>query len=217
MLGYDDIPGIRRLRIFRSLPLYLISFIFAGLLFSSKAPATDSPSNYVWPHHQCLRYRSENPDLLIFGDSIFDGWSGYLLHVFPRALVDAKVSRQFSSVISDYQGLLKYRAVQEAPVIVLELGTNGPITRAAIEQFMALAGSKQVYWITPDVPRPWQAEVLSRIDWAETYYPNVHLVHWHQYAQGHPGWFWSDGVHPNWEGIQAEVGLLQETMRRKPS
>lgn len=188
--------------------------VFSALLFvTSFAFAQGFQPDYVWSKNFSLRYQSAQPDILIFGDSIFDGWSGYLLHTFPKAVVDAKVSRQFSSVVMDYDQLMHYSGIRNIPIIVLELGTNGPIHRADIESFMQDAGQRSIYWITPSVPRSWQNEVLERIYWAAERYPNIHIVHWHQLAENHAEWFRGGrGVHPNWTGIQEEVGLLRETM-----
>ncbi len=169
-------------------------------------------SGYAWDHSYCLRYQVNHPNLLILGDSIFDGWSGYLLHVFPSAFIDARVGRQFSAGVLDYKSLLQYKGVQQIPVVVLELGTNGPVTKQQVQEFMALAGNRSVYWITPSVPRPWQQEVLSVAHWSKGRYPNIHLVSWHHLASGHPNWFWGDQVHPNWYGIQHLVGLLKDSL-----
>lgn len=169
-------------------------------------------ADYVWGHSQCLSYTTNHPDLLILGDSIFDGWSGYLLHVFPGAVVDARVSRQFSTGVNDYQNLMQYEGIRRIRTIVVELGTNGPITKSQVRRFMAVAGSRTVIWITPSVPRPWQNEVLQTIYWAASIYPHIHLVHWHALAQGHSQWFRGGGVHPNWSGIQQEVSALQKVV-----
>ena len=158
---------------------------------------------YAWDRPVCIRYRTSRPNLLILGDSIFDGWSGYLLHVFPGAFVDARVGRQFSTGVTDYQALLHYRGIARIRTLVIELGTNGAVTPAQVQQLMVLAGPhRQVFWITPSVPRPWQQEVLQVAHWAAGAYPNLHLVRWHRYATGHPQWFWPDQVHPNWAGAQ---------------
>lgn len=176
---------------------------------------TQDHRSYAWDKPYCLRYFSSHPDLLILGDSIFDGWSGYLLHVFPDALIDARVGRQFSAGVRDYANLLRYPGVQETRTIVVELGTNGSVTPAQVEQFMQLAGSRQVFWITPSVPRPWQGEVLQVAHWASREYPNITLVHWHRDAEGKQSWFWGDGVHPNWTGIRHLVSLLQTTIGKR--
>lgn len=170
--------------------------------------------NLAWPHKFCLRYQTKNPDLLIIGDSIFDGWSGYLLKVFPKAIVDAKVGRQFSQGVVDYQKLLQYPGIRDIRTIVIELGTNGPVTKSQVIRLMNLAGpNRHVVWITPFVPRPWQNEVLATCNWAKEMYPkNLFLVHWHRAAERQSDWFFPDGVHPNSTGISYEISMLYKKL-----
>jgi len=178
-------------------------------------------ADYAWNRPYCLRYRSEHPDLLILGDSIFDGWSGYLLHVFPNALIDARVGRQFSSAIPIYRRLLAYPGIQAISTIVVELGTNGPVTPQQIQRFMDLAGpNRQVIFIVPQVPRPWAGEVQSLYGQLPREYPNVRLEYWNRLSrlpdgQENMAYFWGDGVHPNWRGIQVLVEGLQQTLREE--
>ncbi|AUW33962.1 acyltransferase [Acidithiobacillus caldus] len=175
---------------------------------------------YAWTKPYCLRYRSAHPDLLILGDSIFDGWSGYLLHVFPRALVDARVGRQFSSAIPIYRRLLAYPGVRSIRTVVVELGTNGPVTPEQVAQFMRLAGpNRRVVFIVPEVPRPWATEVQDLYASLPQAYPNVRLEYWNRIAslpdgQENGSYFWGDGVHPNWNGIRALVGGLQAVLEQ---
>lgn len=176
--------------------------------------------DYAWSQPYCLRYRSQEPNLLILGDSIFDGWSGYLLHVFPRAVVDAKVGRQFSTGVQDYARLRQYSGIRAIRTIVVELGTNGTVYPADVGRFMRMVGSRRVIFIVPEVPRPWEKEVQSLYEELPRYYPNVRLVYWNRLAQlpngqENPRYFWGDGVHPNWSGIQVLVGSLQQAVIAK--
>ena len=172
-------------------------------------------ADYAWDRPYCLRYRSQHPDLLILGDSIFDGWSGYLLHVFPRALIDARVGRQFSSAIPIYRALLGYPGVRAIRTVVVELGTNGPVTPQQVAGFLQLAGpGRTVVFIVPQVPRPWAREVQSLYASLPQQYPNVRLEYWNRLSslpdgQENMAYFWGDGVHPNWAGIQVLVNGLQ--------
>jgi hypothetical protein len=172
---------------------------------------------YAWDHPDCLRYITSRPKLLILGDSIFDGWSGYLLHVFPDAIIDARVSRQFSSAIPIYRRLLGYSGVRAINTIVVELGTNGPVTPEQIARFMRLADGRRVIFIVPQVPRPWANEVQTLYQSLPTQYPNVRLVYWNRLSalpngQENPAYFWGDGVHPNWMGIQVLVNGLSRAL-----
>jgi hypothetical protein len=177
--------------------------------------------DYVWSQPYCLRYRSPDPNLLILGDSIFDGWSGYLLHVFPRAVVDAKVGRQFSAGVREYARLRQYSGIRSIRTIVVELGTNGTVYPADVERFMRMVGFREVIFIVPEVPRPWEKEVQSVYEELPRYYPNVRLVSWNRLAQlpngkENPRYFWGDGVHPNWRGIRVLVGALQRAIEAEP-
>ncbi len=175
-------------------------------------------ADYAWDQPFCLRYRTQNPSLLIIGDSIFDGWSGYLLHVFPRALVDARVSRQFSQGIRVYRHLLDYSGIRKIRTVVVELGTNGPVTQRQVAQFMNLVGPyRQVIFIVPEVPRPWAHEVQKLYSSLPSRYPNLRLEYWNRISSLPDGkenqaYFWPDGVHPNWNGIQVLVRGLQKTL-----
>lgn len=171
-------------------------------------------AGFAWSRPSCLRYRSSHPNLLILGDSIFDGWSGYLLHVFPKAVIDAKVGRQFSGGLKQYQYLMQYPGIRAIRTIVVELGTNGTVTASQVAQFMGLAGTRQVIFIVPEVPRPWEQEVQNLYFSLPQQYPNVQLEYWNQLSTNSAGaenmdYFWGDGVHPNWAGIQVMVNHLE--------
>lgn len=178
--------------------------------------AIERPS-YAWTASSCLRTASQSPTTLILGDSIFDGWSGYLLHAIPGAFIDAKVGRQFSSAIGIYKSLLRYQGIQNINQIVVELGTNGPVTPDQIAQFMALAGPhRSVIFIAPQVDRPWGHEVDQLYDQLPNYYPNVKILNWQSISAGHEDYFWTDGIHPNWQGIQSLVGHLEPLLKPNP-
>jgi hypothetical protein len=80
---------------------------------------------------------------------------------------------------------------------------------------MALAGPhRRVVFIVPEVPRPWEREVQSLYDQLPREYPNVQLEYWNRLSSLPDGrenmaYFWGDGVHPNWRGIQVLVGGLK--------
>ncbi len=188
----------------------------------AQADLTSAPQpQWVWTRNHTFRAKTTTPNMLIFGDSIFDGWSGYLLHIFPTAVINAKVGRQFSSAPRLYQALLRYPVISRINWIVIELGTNGPVTPNQIAQFMKLVGAqRQVIFIIPAVPRPWAPEVIGLYQSLPKYYPNIHLVPWNVLASNSEGkekmkYFWGDGVHPNWKGIQVLVQALKNQLQQQ--
>jgi hypothetical protein len=171
--------------------------------------AIEQPS-YAWTQSSCMRTASQSPNMLFLGDSIFDGWSGYLIHEFPGAFIDAEVGRQFSAAIPIYRSLMRYQGIQNIQTIIVELGTNGAVAPSQISQFMALAGNRQVIFIAPKVDRSWGPEVDHLYAALPRYYPNVRVMDWQSISVDHPDYFWADGIHPNWRGIQAMVSHLKQ-------
>ena len=172
---------------------------------------------YVWFRRSCLRYNSLNPDLLILGDSIMDGWSGYALHVFPRLFIDAKVGRQFSGGVRQYARLLAYKPIRQIQTIVVELGTNGPVKASQVGAFMRMVGfQRKVIFVIPEVPRPWEREVQQLYENLPKEYGNVHLVYWNRLSTHNgkeiPAYFGGDGVHPDWKGIQVMMHGIQAAL-----
>jgi hypothetical protein len=172
---------------------------------------------YAWSQPYCFRYHSQHPNLLILGDSIFDGWSGYLLRLFPRAVIDARVGRQFAGGIRQFRWLLQYPGIQRIKNIVVELGTNGAVTPQQVQQFMRLAGQREVVFVVPEVPRPWEREVQALYESLPETYSNVRLVYWNRISapEGReiPADYWPGGVHPNWAGIQRLAEGLQAVLK----
>ena len=98
-------------------------------------------------------------------------------------------------------------------VVLIHLGTNGVITDKMIDRLMGIVGpARQVYFITPKVPRPWEAEDNARLNAATTRYSNVHVIDWYTSARENPALFVSDGTHLNKFGILAYVQLVLNSL-----
>ncbi len=143
-----------------------------------------------------------DPNMIILGDSIVDGWAGYFARIFPSAVIDARVGRQFAAAPGVLSRLFQIPPIRKVRAIVVELGTNGPVHIAQMASFLRVAGKRRIFLVVPFVPRPWAAEVASRYLALAQLDPRVVLVPWNRIATGHPQWFWSDGVHPNAQGIR---------------
>jgi len=112
----------------------------------------------------------------------------------PNMQVNAAVSRQWS----DGETIL--RSVMAAPsppsVVVVGLGTNGPITSADFDAMMSvLQGASRVVFVTVHVDKPWQGPVNGVLASGVARYPKAVLADWESLAAQHPEWFYSDGTH----------------------
>ena len=164
---------------------------------------------YVLDAHSVLRFPSLGPTgLIIIGDSILTGWSGYFAHVFPNALLDGRVGRQFSSVIPIWRTLQETGMTHRVGYVVVELGTNGEVSREDMQTFLHMVGDRQVLLVMPEMPRSWELEVQDLYLQTAASHANVHLVRWDRLSRNHPSYFWTDRVHPTWKGIQVMVHAI---------
>ncbi len=154
--------------------------------------------------------------IIIIGDSIITGWSGYVAHVFPNALINGRVGRQFSSALHIWAMMHVNHETDGVGYVVVELGTNGYVDPAQLAQFMSMVGHRQVFFVVPEVPRPWESEVQNLYFKLPSQYPNAHLVRWDLLSQRHPNYFWTDLVHPNWAGIQIMVHAIAQQIIKYP-
>lgn len=142
------------------------------------------------------------------GDSILLDIQPYLQADLPGVHVDGVVSRQFG------QGIAVVQADRSAGtlgrVLVIELGTNGPISSSEFDQMMqAAAGVARVVVVNVCVPRPWEAQDNAVLAAGVARYPGVAvLADWYSLACVRPQWFAPDQVHLEPAGAQAMASLI---------
>lgn len=126
--------------------------------------------------------------------------------------VNAVVGRQFD------EGLLflKRLAARDSlpSVIIVHLGTNGPIDPSACDAVTRLAGtSRRVFLLTLWVPRPWEVPNNAIIDACAGTEPRVNVIRWHDRSVGHPGWFAGDGYHLTPLGQRSYAAIVVGAVR----
>ncbi len=129
---------------------------------------------------------------------------GDLEQDIPGIQVNAAVSRQWV----DGEGLLaQLKAAGElGAVVVVGLGTNGPITSSDFAQMMTiLSGASRIVFVTVHVDRPWQDQVNQVLEIGAEAYPRVVIANWDFFASENPSWFASDGTHLPIGGPGAQV------------
>ncbi|KRM72577.1 acyltransferase family protein [Lacticaseibacillus brantae] len=131
------------------------------------------------------------------GDSVMKDGEPILQALFPKAYIDATVSRQMIQSISIVQNYAKTGAL--ADNVLIGLGTNGPFTPDQLDEMMKIIGpSRNVFWINVRVPtRSWQNDVNALLKASVSKYPNLTVIDWYGYSNSHNDWFYDDMVHPN--------------------
>jgi cytoskeletal protein RodZ len=138
------------------------------------------------------------------GDSVMIDAQQPLQECVPNIQINAAVSRQWS----DGETILRQVMAGPAPpaVVVVDLGTNGPITAGDVDSMMSiLQRAVRVVFVTVHVGRPWQDQVNAVLSSGVARNPGAVLANWQSLAAQHPEWFYSDGTHLPIGGVGAQA------------
>ena len=126
--------------------------------------------------------------------------------------VDASVSRSFESGAAI---LAARRAKGLLPkVVVIHLGSNGPIKRQQFDALMKPLKQKQAIVLTVHEPRPWEDSVNSVLRAGAKRWKNATLLDWHWHANRHPEWLYEDGIHLRPAGAVSYAQLVSKAVKR---
>lgn len=142
----------------------------------------------------------QNVKITAVGDSVMADAASSIQKLMPQAYVDAQVGRQGADTPAVIDQLKAQGHLNK--IVVLNLGTNGAMTKETINQILSGIGTDhQVFWITAHVPtRPWQQTVNRQIKTAAKQHKNVHVIDWYQESNNHADWFAADNVHMDKQG-----------------
>ncbi len=178
---------------------------------SGSDTATDAPDDPAGPPAQL-----QGDQITAIGDSVMLAAVPELQAAFPGIQIDAAVSRQMSSAPAILQGLIDAGALR--PVVVLALGTNGSISREALEQVRQVIGAeRELVVVTAQAPRGWIPTVNERLASFAWQYRNVELADWYTAVQPHLAELAHDQVHFGHVGAGIFTGTIQEALQRLAS
>jgi hypothetical protein len=140
----------------------------------------------------------------VVGDSVTIDATGALQQLIPGVQVDAEVGEQWETGVAVLQQLRSEG--QLGSVVVVALGTNGPVSVAELQQMMAvLHGVSRIVIVNNHGPASdgWMEQNNAMFASEVPHYPNAVIANWDALASEHPGWFWPDGVHMPIDGVGA--------------
>jgi hypothetical protein len=112
----------------------------------------------------------------------------------PGIDVEAAVSRQWAEGENVLQQLRAEGRL--GAVVIVALGTNGPITDADFNAMMSiLAGASRVVFVNIVVDKPWQDPNNEVLGDGVARYSNTVIADWRTLESQHPDWVYSDGTH----------------------
>lgn len=152
-------------------------------------------------------------DIDAIGDSVMLASAPSLLHVYPAMRIDAVVSRQMSTLPEVVRALIHRGELRR--VLVVGLGTNGPIAISTLTQVLAMIGpDRQMVVVNVEEPRVWEGEVNSTLARFAADYDNVELSDWYHAIKPHIDVLARDQIHPGGAGGRIYTAALTLALNR---
>ena len=116
------------------------------------------------------------------GDSVMLAAADEVLAAFPGIAIDAAVSRGMGDAPALVQALIE--SGQLRPILLLGLGTNGPVDEQSLDAVEALVGARtEIVLINAQAPRGWIPAVNELLARYAQEHRNVELANWYAAIQ----------------------------------
>ncbi|MBL3698665.1 acyltransferase family protein [Leucobacter luti] len=157
----------------------------------------------------------EGPEISAVGDSVMLASLPELEEVFPGIAVDAAVSRGMGvgiELAAEWAGAGTLRQV-----LVVGLGTNGPIDPTELDEMRAAAGNRPIVLVNAHADRDWIPGVNEELTRFADAHRGVVVADWTGAVADVPDALAGDDIHPNPSGgeiyaasVQRAIAALQE-------
>ncbi|MBC8159722.1 MAG: acetyltransferase [Roseiflexaceae bacterium] len=145
--------------------------------------------------------------IVAVGDSVMLGASSELVQVFQTIQVDAAVSRRLGAAIAILHD--KRELNQLGDVVIVHIGTNGPISSEQFDELMRiLADVRRVVIVNVKVPRWWEAPNNAVLAEGVGRYSNTVLADWYTKSHERAEFFRRDGIHLLPDGARLYANFL---------
>ncbi|KQV26142.1 acyltransferase family protein [Yonghaparkia sp. Root332] len=186
-----------------------------------RAP-TDAPAASVPPQPIITTTPTPPPstppgeDVLAIGDSVMLASAPALTERFPGIAIDAAVSRQMRQAPEILRGLAERGELR--PVVVVALGTNGPIEAETLDEVRNIIGpQRELVLVTTQAPRSWTDGVNSTLTAFAERYRAVELSDWRAAIQPRLDLLAGDQIHPGPTGGEVYAEALAAPLTRLAS
>lgn len=164
----------------------------------------------------------EGWEIFAVGDSVMLASAPELAEAFPDIWIDADVSRGFGVGVGIAEELAARGELRQ--VLVVGLGTNGPVDDADLDRLLRVAGERRIVIVNAYADRWWIPEVNQKLRAFADANRGVTLADWQAAIPLVPDGLAGDDIHPNPSGgvayansVQAALdALLERNERPKP-
>lgn len=177
------------------------------------APPPPPPAATAGPTESDENVVAGGEQITAIGDSVMLASAKGLYDAFPGIEIDAAVSRPFSSVATIVESKLHNGTLRD--VILVGLGTNGPIDTAYLDRVRELAGpDRQVVLMSVYAPRWWIPEVNRALSTYALRHRDVEIANWGIIIADQTNLLARDKVHPGPAGGRLYAGSVLEALQR---
>lgn len=121
-------------------------------------------------------------EITAIGDSVLLAAAPAMQAAYPGIAIDASVSRSMYSAPQIVQAHAAAGTLR--PVVVIALGTNGPVERSTLEEVRRIVGpTRELVVVNAQAPRGWIPGVNAELSSFALVYRNVELANWHDAIQ----------------------------------
>jgi peptidoglycan/LPS O-acetylase OafA/YrhL len=147
------------------------------------------------------------------GDSVMLAAAPTLQQRFPGIQIDAQVSRSIYVAPDMVRALISSGSLRK--VLVLALGTNGPIDRDVLEQIRTLIGpDRLMVVVNVQAPRYWTDGVNQTLSAFALYYRDVEMANWHDAIQPQLNLLAGDQIHFGSAGAEVFSATIRDALQR---
>ncbi len=147
------------------------------------------------------------------GDSVMLAATLTLHEKFPGIYVNADESRSIYVAPAIIRSLISKDKLRE--VLVLALGTNGPIDRDVLDEIRELIGpDRQMVVVNVQAPRYWTSGVNTTLSSFALYYRDVELANWHDAIQPSLNLLAGDQIHFGSAGATVFSATIRDALQR---
>ena len=147
------------------------------------------------------------------GDSVMLASAPELQAAFPGIQIDAVVSRQLAQAPTLLTALMDAGTLR--PIVLVGLGTNGPIDRATLDELRELVGpAHQIVMVNVYAPRSWTDGVNTALTSFARQHRDVELANWRDAIAGQLPLLARDQIHPGSEGGGVYAAVVRDALQR---
>ena len=173
-----------------------------------KEAEIDAIFESVGDEKEAVKQLLEKMPVVGIGDSILIDVADAMYERFPSGYFDGKISRDLYAGNEIMENMKAEGTLSD--LVILSLSVNGDYVEERNAYMMEILEDREVFWI--DAVGADDPEFNERFEVFAQNYPNLHIVRWNEYSQGHPEYFYYDGIHVMEDGIDALADLIYDTV-----